>query len=112
VYATAAQLPAAPDLAVLCTPAATVPGLVAELGALGTRAAIVVTAGLGRLLSEQLIEHARSRGIGRLVGIVLRENTRMLKLAHDLGFTEDRTAPQDPGTRRLVKALDDRGNDR
>ncbi|VTU27441.1 Succinyl-CoA ligase [ADP-forming] subunit alpha [Variovorax sp. PBL-H6] len=65
-------------------------------------------AGLGRLLFEQLIEHARSRGISRMVGIVLRENTRMLKLAHDLGFTEDRAAPQDPGTRRLVKALDDR----
>lgn len=68
-------------------------------------------AGLGRLLFEQLIEHARSRGIGRLVGFVLRENTRMLKLAHALGFEEDPAAPQDPGTRRLVKALDGRGTD-
>jgi acetyltransferase len=31
--ATVAQLPAAPDLAVICTPAASVPGLIAELGA-------------------------------------------------------------------------------
>ena len=66
-------------------------------------------AGLGRLLFEQLIEHARSRGIGRLAGIVLRENTRMLKLARALGFEEDRNAPQHPATRRLVKTLDDRG---
>jgi acetyltransferase len=35
-----------PDLAVLCTPPATVPTLVEEPGRLGTRAAIVMTAGL------------------------------------------------------------------
>jgi acetyltransferase len=46
VYARAADLPAAPDLAVLCTPPESVPGLIAELGAIGTRAAIVMTAGL------------------------------------------------------------------
>ena len=45
--------------------------------------------GLGTLLLGRLIEHARSRGIGRLVGIVLRENTRMLKLARALGFKTD-----------------------
>lgn len=39
-------LPSAPDLAVICTPAATVPGLVADLGRKGTRAAVVITAGL------------------------------------------------------------------
>ncbi|HEX7436525.1 MAG TPA: bifunctional acetate--CoA ligase family protein/GNAT family N-acetyltransferase, partial [Caldimonas sp.] len=41
-----ALLPEVPDLAVICTPAPTVPGLIAELGAHGTRAAIVLTAGL------------------------------------------------------------------
>ena len=41
-----ASLPAAPDLAVICTPAATVPGLITELGRKGTRAAIVMSAGL------------------------------------------------------------------
>lgn len=41
-----ADLPAAPDLAVICTPAHTVPELVAELGSKGTRAAIVLSAGL------------------------------------------------------------------
>ena len=41
-----ASLPAAPDLAVICTPAHTVPELIGELGRKGTRAAIVLSAGL------------------------------------------------------------------
>ena len=41
------SLPATPDLAVIATPPATVPGLIAELGARGCRAAVVVTAGFG-----------------------------------------------------------------
>ncbi len=41
-----ASLPSAPDLAIVCTPAATVPSLIAQLGAKGTRAAIVFAAGL------------------------------------------------------------------
>ncbi|MEN3292098.1 MAG: acetyltransferase [Burkholderiales bacterium] len=48
-YASVAMLGEAPDLAIICTPPATVPGIVAELGAAGTRAAIVLTAGLGAL---------------------------------------------------------------
>jgi acetyltransferase len=39
-------LPSIPDLAVVCTPAPTVPSLIEQLGALGTKAAIVLTAGL------------------------------------------------------------------
>ena len=45
-YDRVADLPLAPDLAIICTPPATVPGLVAELGARGTRAAVVLSAGL------------------------------------------------------------------
>ncbi|HEU0017113.1 MAG TPA: CoA-binding protein, partial [Methyloceanibacter sp.] len=41
------ELPEAPDLAVIATPPDTVPGLIAALGTRGTRAAVVVTAGLG-----------------------------------------------------------------
>ncbi|MCC7122623.1 MAG: bifunctional acetate--CoA ligase family protein/GNAT family N-acetyltransferase [Gammaproteobacteria bacterium] len=37
-------LPAAPDLAVICTPPATLPALIEALGARGTRAVIVITA--------------------------------------------------------------------
>jgi acetyltransferase len=45
-YGSVAQLPITPDLAVIATPPDSVPGLVAELGARGTRAAVIITAGL------------------------------------------------------------------
>lgn len=48
-YPSVTMLAAVPDLAVICTPPATVPGIIGELGAVGTRAAIVLTAGLGAL---------------------------------------------------------------
>ena len=47
-YASVAQLPETPELAVICTPAPSVPGIIAELGARGTRAALVLSAGLER----------------------------------------------------------------
>lgn len=65
-YATVSELPAAPDLAVVCTPAAAVPGVIAELGAAGTKAAVVLTAGLaagkdaeGRTLQQAMLDAAR-----------------------------------------------------
>jgi len=45
VFTSVAALPAPPDLAVIATPAATVPELIAELGAKGCRAAVVISAG-------------------------------------------------------------------
>src|SRR6187399_46914 len=54
-----ADLAEVPDLAVLCTPPATVPGLVAELGRLGTRAAIVMTAGLSTAQKQAALDAAR-----------------------------------------------------
>jgi acetyltransferase len=45
-YPTIASLPEPPDLAVICTPAATIPEVIAALGSRGTRAAVVITAGL------------------------------------------------------------------
>ncbi len=52
-YASVKDLPEAPDLAIICTPPASVPGLIRELGQRGTRAAIVLSAGLGALHDEQ-----------------------------------------------------------
>lgn len=46
-YPDVASLPVIPDLAVVCTPPATVPKIIDDLGKHGTRAAIVLTAGLG-----------------------------------------------------------------
>ncbi len=72
-YAEVAALPEAPDLAVLCTPAATVPGLIEQLGRKGNRAAIVLTAGLkapngdGRSLEQAMLDAARPHLL-RLLG--------------------------------------------
>lgn len=59
VYASVDALPQAPELAVVCTPAATVPGLIAQLGALGTRAAIVISAGLDAAQKQAILDAAR-----------------------------------------------------
>lgn len=53
-YASVAELPEPPDLAVLATPADTVPELITELGREGTRAAIVLAAGLGARSADML----------------------------------------------------------
>jgi len=54
-----AALPEAPELAVICTPPASVPGLVESLGARGTRAAIVLTAGLSDKQRQTMLDAAR-----------------------------------------------------
>ncbi len=61
VFARVAELPQPPDLAVLCTPPATIPGLIEELGRLGTRAAIVMSAGLGAAQKQAMLAAARPR---------------------------------------------------
>lgn len=60
------SLPGVPDLAILCTPATTVPELVAALGRKGTRAAIVLSAGMkqrqvadGPTLEQEMLDAAR-----------------------------------------------------
>ena len=49
VHPNIACLPRAPDLAVIATPAETVPSLIAELGKGGTRGAVIITAGFAEL---------------------------------------------------------------
>ncbi|MDX1433372.1 MAG: acetate--CoA ligase family protein, partial [Gammaproteobacteria bacterium] len=65
-YADVESLPVTPDLAVICTPARAVPQLVAALGARGTRAVVVLSAGLGdqrcddgRDLEQAMLDAAR-----------------------------------------------------
>jgi len=70
-----ADLPKVPELAVICTPPASVPALIAELGARGTRAAVVLTAGLDAAQRQAMLDAARPHllrilgpnGIGLLV---------------------------------------------
>jgi len=59
VHPRVADLPTVPDLAVICTPPATVPGLITELGEHGTRAAIVMTAGLDASHKQAMLDAAR-----------------------------------------------------
>ncbi|GMV47590.1 MAG: bifunctional acetate--CoA ligase family protein/GNAT family N-acetyltransferase [Burkholderiaceae bacterium] len=58
-YASVAELPEAPALAIVCTPPAGVPQLIAELGAKGTRAAVVLTAGFTREQKQAMLDAAR-----------------------------------------------------
>jgi acetyltransferase len=73
-YPDIASLPKTPDLAVIATPPDAVPGLVAELGAIGTKAAVVITAGFGEggsehgnQLCQAMLEAARPHLL-RIVG--------------------------------------------
>lgn len=66
-FAGIGDLPEAPDLAVVCTPPETVAGLVAELGALGTRAVVVLSAGLTGAQKQACLDAARPHVL-RLLG--------------------------------------------
>ncbi|MFM6985907.1 MAG: GNAT family N-acetyltransferase [Hydrogenophaga sp.] len=66
-FASVHALPEAPDLAVICTPADTVPGLIAQLGKRGTRAAVVVTAGLDAATRQAMLAAARRHTL-RILG--------------------------------------------
>ncbi|MEZ5665267.1 MAG: GNAT family N-acetyltransferase [Burkholderiaceae bacterium] len=58
-FASVADLPEAPDLAILCTPAQAIVPLITELGQRGTRAAVVVTAGLDKAQKQAMLDAAR-----------------------------------------------------
>lgn len=66
VYSSVSRLPATPDLAVICTPPDTIPGIISDLGKLGTKAAIVLSAGLsttkdlrGRSMKDLMLRAAK-----------------------------------------------------
>jgi acetyltransferase len=60
--------------------------------------------GLAGILMQALIDRARAQGLARMEGIVLSTNTRMLKLARQLGFAAQRD-PDDPRTVHIVLGL-------
>ena len=68
-YARAADLPEVPDLGVIVTPPETVPGIVRDLSAKGTRAAVVITAGLTRQngLRQAMLDAAKP-DLFRIIG--------------------------------------------
>jgi acetyltransferase len=66
VLSAVSDLPQVPDLAIICTPANTVVGLIKELGNLGTRAVIVLAGGLdashnlfGKTIRQAMLEAAK-----------------------------------------------------
>jgi acetyltransferase len=60
--------------------------------------------GVGYLLMRRLIDIARQRGIGELVGEVLRENEPMLQMCRELDFAIA-PEPRDPATMLVRKKL-------
>ena len=73
-YPSLSALPNAPDLAVICTPAATVPGIIDECGRLGIMGAVIISAGFrevgaeGKRLEEEVkASAARYAGL-RIIG--------------------------------------------
>jgi len=72
-YKSVADLPEAVDLAVVITPAVTVPGIIGDCAAAGVRGAIVISAGFkehgekGKELERQILERMRGSGM-RLIG--------------------------------------------
>lgn len=73
-YPSVEALPRTPDLAVICTPAATVPGLVRECGRAGIRGLVVLTAGFreageaGRALEAEVRAAASEFDGMRIIG--------------------------------------------
>ncbi|NJO67831.1 MAG: hypothetical protein HC826_02725 [Rhodospirillales bacterium] len=66
-FSSIAELPIAPDLAVIASPADEVPGLITDLGARGTHVAVVLTAVADRAFASRLAEAAKEAGV-RVVG--------------------------------------------
>lgn len=67
-YARVADLPAAPDLAVIAIPAPTVPSIVEALGARGCRAAVVISTGFADPVLRQALLDASRPHLLRIVG--------------------------------------------
>ena len=65
--------------------------------------------GLGSALLRHLVDYARAEGVGRLEGLVLTENTRMLALCRELGF-KIAADPSDPVRLRATLPLALPGN--
>jgi len=62
--------------------------------------------GLGHRLMTEIIGYARSRGLKRIFGEVLRENVTMLRMAEELGFARA-DVPDEPGIIHVTISLDE-----
>lgn len=73
VYPSLASIPGPVDLALICTPAKTLPDVIAQCGAKGVGGAVVLAGGFaeagneGQALQERMVEEAKKHGV-RIVG--------------------------------------------
>jgi acetyl coenzyme A synthetase (ADP forming)-like protein len=95
-FGSVSEIPEPVDLAVIAVPARIVPGILKELGARGTRLAIIISSGFretgaqGEELEHEILEHARTYGI-RVIG----PNCLGVVLPHlMINTTFDPTAPR------------------
>lgn len=94
------DVPGNPELALLCTPAATVPALIAECGRRGVKGAVILASGFGETgeagaaLEATMMEAARAHGV-RIIG----PNTSgMFNLHHKINLLAlDNVTPGDIG---------------
>lgn len=100
-YASLDDIPGPVDLALICTPAATLPGLMAECGRKGVKGAVILASGFretgpeGARLEQQVLDAARAGGV-RIIGpntsgmFNLHKNVNLLDLRNvkpgDIGF--------------------------
>lgn len=79
-------LPEAPSLAVIATPAATIPSIIERLGALGTRAAVVISAGFHGPLKQAMLDAAKPHCLRLLgpncIGLMLPEKGLNASFSH------------------------------
>ncbi|MCW4148144.1 acetate--CoA ligase family protein [Halomonas sp. 18H] len=72
-FASISAIPGTPSLALICTPAATVPDLITECGRLGIKGAVVLASGFGETgeagaaLEARMMANARAHGV-RIIG--------------------------------------------
>ena len=52
--------------------------------------------GLGWALLRQIVDYAKAEGVGRIEGIVLNENSKMLTMCREFGFAIEHH-PSEPG---------------
>ncbi len=102
-FPTIADLPLAPDALVIATPAATVPGLVAEAGAYGCGGAVVLAAGFaevagGRALQDELVTAARRYGLP----VCGPNGNGIVSVTHRAPLWGDAYTPRRPGPVALV----------
>jgi acetyltransferase len=93
LHRSVAELPTTPDLAVIATPASTVPELIADLGSRGCRAAVVISAGFEGPAADGLRQALLDAARPNLLRIVGPNCLGLLSPAHGINASFARGGP-------------------